>query len=144
MFEERKKRKKKKVTHALYNYYTIVQRSVLKDSQCKNVWNKLIYNYFPELLINMKNQTLKNFFSLKLSTVSFRLTSTGVKLSPKLFALSLDTWYVGTKGLSSSDLQWIKHSSILLEFYHSDSSHMLEDTLSAYLWCLSSKQSVLR
>jgi hypothetical protein len=39
----------------------------------------------------MMNQAHKKFFSFKLSTVSFKLTSTGVKLRPKLSALSLDT-----------------------------------------------------
>ncbi|PON74290.1 hypothetical protein PanWU01x14_051220, partial [Parasponia andersonii] len=41
-------------------------------------------------------------FSLRLSRVSLRLTSKGIKLIPKLFAFSLDTRYFGWRGLSSS------------------------------------------
>ena len=47
-------------------------------------------------------------FSLKLSTVSLTLASKGVKLIPKLLALSWDILYNGCKGLSSSLLPKMK------------------------------------
>lgn len=45
------------------------------------------------------------FFSLKLSTVSLRLTSKGVNSIPKsFFAFSVEIWYVGIYGSSTSHL----------------------------------------
>ena len=51
---------------------------------------------------------LRNPFSLKLSMVSIRLTSTGVKSMPKVFALSVDTLQLGGKGSSGYLLQMRK------------------------------------
>ena len=63
--------------------------------------------------LTIKTQGLKNSFSFKLSTVSLRLTSKGMNSMPKLFAFSLDTWKVGTKGLSSAHLPWLFKTQIV-------------------------------
>lgn len=48
---------------------------------------------------------LKKFFSFKLSTVSLMLCSRGVNSRPRLFAFSLETWYTGRNGWSSTHLK---------------------------------------
>jgi hypothetical protein len=72
---------------------------------------QIVCTYLHHLPFNNIIQTVRKPFSLKLSTVSLRLTSNGMKLIPKLLALSWDTLYSGTKGLSSSHLPKKKYTS---------------------------------
>ena len=66
-------------------------------------------------------------FSFKLSTVSLKLTSTEMKLIPKLWALSLDILYTGCKGLSFSHLPKMKNTF--------DSSSKIENTIDSSSTC---------
>lgn len=81
------------------------------------------------------NQTadggLNIFFSFKLSTVSLIPSSSGANSTPRDFAFSLDTWYVGTKGLSSAHLQEVPTEIIKnQEFYQQCCSQ--KPTISIY------------
>lgn len=86
---------------------------------------QIVSTYLHQFPYNYIIQAVRKPFSFKLSIVSLKLTSKGMKLIPKLLALSWETLCNGRKGLSSSSLPKVQKQKMLLFFQFFDVSEQL-------------------